>query len=228
MESNVVIDSVTGHLATCKFRGHVNRAYNGIKPHCNHVLKCSTRDNIVYCGGNCSNQACIDNDGMGRCVGRNDHWGKECKENGWDKNLSKCANIICDNLAISLDERKGINQHTISDLLGVPADRKFNHVSVKRREKYTVRRQVRFEEVSVSTSVSTSYTRVQPKTDFNRICEKRKRAAVAVKKMKSRATKKPKHLKRQKISVHDYSDNLQGYDSDGGFVVPNNFVEYRK
>lgn len=134
------IDSITGHLATCDFHTHINRPVNGVKPHCCHVNYWLDEQTgrQEYCGTVLSKQACL-LEGMGWCTGKIDHWGQECEWQGWEKHLSRCANIICDWLGIpsvapdGIFDRSDINQYNIEEVLGIPADPMYNHISDARR-----------------------------------------------------------------------------------------------
>lgn len=50
--------------------------------------------------------------------------------------LSKCANIRCDQLGIEIDERKKIHQYNIYDLLGLPGDNIYKHISKSQQKKF--------------------------------------------------------------------------------------------
>lgn len=50
--------------------------------------------------------------------------------------LSRCANIRCDELGIEIDERKKIHQYNIHDLLGLPGDNIHKHISKSQQKKF--------------------------------------------------------------------------------------------
>lgn len=61
-------------------------------------------------------------------------WTKECKVNNWDHSLSACANTLCDEKNIILENRYAINQWNIHERLHLPCMIKFRHISITRRK----------------------------------------------------------------------------------------------
>ena len=70
--------------------------------------------------------------GQGKGVYCGVHYLKNIKF-GHDFQLSSCANIRCDEINLSLKERNKIHQFNIEEILGLPSDDKFNHVSKSRQ-----------------------------------------------------------------------------------------------
>lgn len=50
--------------------------------------------------------------------------------------LSKCANVRCDQLGIEINDRKKIHQYNIHSLLGLPGDNVYNHISKSQQKKF--------------------------------------------------------------------------------------------
>lgn len=129
MVQNLNINRITGHLEDCEFAEHPNRVVEGRKAYCFHELK-----DGQFCGGQISKQSCLML-GKGFCAGAADHWGKLCKKYGWNRELSRCANIIADSLKIPKELRSSINQNNIQLILGIPNNKEYNHISDRvRRE----------------------------------------------------------------------------------------------
>jgi hypothetical protein len=111
--------------------GYVNRPKTGLKPQC----KCGS-------GKQCSRQGPIFREGdkvYGMCTGgHNPCWEKFCQKHHipeWDPELSYVANGKCDALKMSRNDRFGINQYNVQRKLNLPADKKFNHISLARRKR---------------------------------------------------------------------------------------------
>ena len=112
-----------------------------------HLQKCSRYDygfcigikkNGFYCGNKekLSLQSC--NYGEGAFCPT--HYKKNLGLNH-DFELSRCANIRCDELNLSLAERNKINQHNIENILNLPGSKKYDHISIT-RQKYFARNNV--------------------------------------------------------------------------------------
>uniref|UniRef100_A0A6C0C6U9 Uncharacterized protein n=1 Tax=viral metagenome TaxID=1070528 RepID=A0A6C0C6U9_9ZZZZ len=50
--------------------------------------------------------------------------------------LSVCANIRCDELNLNRQERDKIHQYNIVEILGLPGDKEYNHISMSRRKRF--------------------------------------------------------------------------------------------
>jgi hypothetical protein len=130
------IISVNEHLRDCDFHPTINRPVNDRAAFCSEYnsIEDQVSGSLLRCGnGNLSKQACLK--GLeGKC---SSHWRKECKENGWDHEISKCANRIYDRKkeqGLILIPRVMITQFNIQEVLGLTPDPKFNHISDKRRK----------------------------------------------------------------------------------------------
>jgi len=112
-----------GHLPGCQS----SRIPNSLRPKCPAVVKSRPGGK---CGAQATKQACIfssDDELISRCWA---HWKPYCDDIGFDSDLSRCANTVCLRMGIS---SKRINHLNIQDLLGLPGDKKYNHVSKRRR-----------------------------------------------------------------------------------------------
>ncbi len=118
------VDSKTGHC-DCLYKGKEGRNKKSqlIKGWCPHYTKkgkqCLTPLTQLQ---SCNSTMCH----SGRV--------KFCHVVGWDHHLSDCVNSYCDENDIKLSERLKINQFNIEVMTGFPSDKKYNHISKKRRE----------------------------------------------------------------------------------------------
>lgn len=130
------VNKRTGHLNECGSRNYpINRVVNGVKPYCYSIVK-TANGTTQCCGSLVSKQSCLV-DGKGFCSNPADHWGLLCSSNGWNREISRCANLIADQLNLDPKIRNSINQDNIEDILGIPSNRIYNHISDKvRRENY--------------------------------------------------------------------------------------------
>ena len=124
---NQKFDPKTGHLTSCARKGEagLNKLPVKIKGRCPHYTendeKCpSILLSLLSCNGPMCN------------IERKNQF--DVIEN-WDRHLSDCANTLCDEKNMSLAERKQINHKTIKQILGIPGDLKYNHISNARRKK---------------------------------------------------------------------------------------------
>lgn len=109
------------HGHNCKWVHRTTKNVRGQLPGC---IKCSSASYI-------SLQCC----GRRLCSGTFGCWAALCNSRGWDAELSACANKIADGHGLTLRERAAINQYNISNILGLPAAKQYNHVSVGRRKR---------------------------------------------------------------------------------------------
>lgn len=107
-----------------------------------HLLRCS-RDNIIGCDEiNRNGTPCKKREQLSRqsCdIGYGSFCAIHYKLNlgpQHDVELSTCANKRCDELNLSLEERKDIHQFNIQEILGLPSLDIFNHVSKNRQKRF--------------------------------------------------------------------------------------------
>ena len=110
-DTPILINPVTYHKIDCSWQKCPNKRekkYCGSKPKKGKV-----------CGGALVSQACshMENDTMvGIC---SNHYKKLCKKNGWNYQLSQCANIQCDLLNLGA-LRFSITNDNLTALIGFP------------------------------------------------------------------------------------------------------------
>jgi hypothetical protein len=121
--SEIQYNKETGHIIGCKWEESLIYYSDGTK----FKKSCSIED----CkDGNLSRQDCHEVDENGEIIFRcAKHYEKWCEEKGWTKDLSHCANIKCDSKELNLRQRKKIHHKNIKKELGLPADKKYKHVS---------------------------------------------------------------------------------------------------
>lgn len=122
-----LLDPLTGHFLDCDYRKVINRAVGGIKPYCSNYVH-DENGAHVPCSGTLSKQACLIN-GKGLCSSSGRHWQKYCEGNDWCSDLSRCANRLADLMGLSLRDRSMIDQNDINNVLGLPSDKEYNHIS---------------------------------------------------------------------------------------------------
>ncbi|SIP85924.1 Hypothetical protein PACV_209 [Pacmanvirus A23] len=122
--------SANGHLiGKCAFRQHPNRGVNGRRFGCPNITK-----DAVTCGCHISKQACWTKLCAG---GRVSHWWNYCNSHipRWYSELSACANERADELKLPFEERILITNLNIEEILGLPSDEEYNHISDSLRER---------------------------------------------------------------------------------------------
>lgn len=122
-------DARTGHLLACNFKKVPNRGHNYVRPGCHGYNK-----NGATCGSQLSKQSCGSETNHHYCNSVNRHWRSFCEDRDWDMHLSYCANVKCDEIGLDLEERENINQYNIQEILDLPNNYEFNHVSDARRK----------------------------------------------------------------------------------------------
>lgn len=119
-----------GHIIKkCEFRQHPNRGVNGKRFGCPNITT-----GAITCGSHISKQACWTKLCAG---GKVSHWWNYCNSHlpRWYSELSACANKRADELKLPFEERILITNLNIEDILGLPSDEEYNHVSDSLRER---------------------------------------------------------------------------------------------
>jgi len=125
----------TGHYENCGFTTNPNITNNGYKGR----TKCKCKYDSLITSLSCGEKLCT------VC------WPEVCKKNKWDHQLSKCANVKCDILKVSLKKRAEINQTNIMSKIGVTPKIKYGHISYKRRRDTVHRKLAKKQQQSVKT-----------------------------------------------------------------------------
>lgn len=137
-----------GHIIGCGFSQRPNR-FNRCRGATKNHRKCLTPISRQSC--------CLNFEGGSLCKGGREssdksHWHSYCEDKGWDTNLSVCANIKADELRLTEADRRMINQNNIEQLLGIPTEVKYNHISDRRRRECSqVSKQIASQSIDSST-----------------------------------------------------------------------------
>lgn len=113
--SQPMILTFFGHLEGCIHRHVPNRIVP--KPECPYIRPSGER-----CGKQVARQGCVSMEQgvpTGLCP---EHYKRVCPRHGWDHQLSRCANTVCDRLGMSIQERMTITAKNITSILGLPAE----------------------------------------------------------------------------------------------------------
>jgi len=113
-------NAITGHLKKCLPRS--------INMYCKEINK---DDSICLNKHRLSLQSCNYGAGM-YCA---THYKKNL-DTDHSPQLSRCANIRCDELNLSLQEREKIHSYNINKILGLPGDNIYNHVSKSQQKRF--------------------------------------------------------------------------------------------
>lgn len=121
------INQKTGHLKCCSTTPK-RVPINTIHSKCAGVTQRGKTCNGKLCEMGCPYQG-SDGESLGFCT---THWNEYCYSMGWYLNLSRCANMVCDQKGLTLEQRYEIYSKNICQILGFPQNNK--HFS-KKREK---------------------------------------------------------------------------------------------
>lgn len=128
----VTFHPLHGHRIGCQWQRFPNRPIDGIKPFCRVINKRATEEakETIHCGAPVSKQCCLENGASLCSSGHTKHWQAYCETVGWYYQLSSCANIRCDEIPeLTFEQRTQIDHTNIEEILGLPSDAQYNHIS---------------------------------------------------------------------------------------------------
>lgn len=119
------MDPSTGHLNSCLTTPEGD-PINSTKKSCIGITETGDRCSTQLC-----EVGCLRKNARGVIFGYCwYHWIVHCQEKEWDPDLSYCANLVCDQKDLSLEQRYEIVPDNIKEILGFPEENK--HFSKER------------------------------------------------------------------------------------------------